>query len=85
MTKVLFLKHPNHGEVMAAFPELKERGGFYLTYAHVGQHSSAASEYLNECNVAAPAEYDDLLEELKGQGYHNLKVLKRKIKWECRS
>lgn len=43
-------------------------------YSHVGQHSEACEEYINECKQAKYNEYQDLLKELISLGY-NISVL----------
>jgi hypothetical protein len=54
------------GEITALFPKVKaDPQGNILSYAHIGQHS-AASPSLTRCKRATPAEYADLLTELKG-------------------
>jgi hypothetical protein len=52
--------------VTALFPKVKadDRGNI-LSYAAIGQHG-AASPTLIRCKRATPAEYADLLAELKG-------------------
>ncbi len=40
-----------------------------MSYQHVGQHGAASSELVRELRPATPAEYADLLAELKDIGY----------------
>jgi len=68
-------------EVTAIFPQLKFNKRIYgndmLTcYAHLGQHSSAHIEWVNECTIPAnESEYIGLKRELESIGY-NLKICK---------
>ena len=75
MTPVLFLKDKDGG-IFAYFPESEWVGNFKTSYAHIGQHSACSPEYAAECKEAAFNEYcHDLLPELIGQGYTDLKIL----------
>jgi hypothetical protein len=66
------------GDVFAIFPEETRTGAdrTKLTecYAHVGQHSEACEEYINECTPATPEQYKDLKQELESLGY-NLEII----------
>ena len=72
------------GELCAYFPtEEWDFSGIMITcYAHVGQHGGASRLWLQKGRLATPAEYADLLAELRGI-YENgedaviLKVYKR--------
>ena len=61
-----------HGEVLALFPTLPYKGntpwGYpYITcYAQVGQHGEALRSATQDGRLATPAEYADLLRELRG-------------------
>ena len=61
--------------VLAVFPEITNNG-YKLCYAHVGQHSEMAPEYVKDMPLADEAEYKDLFNELENLGY-NLWVLKQ--------
>ena len=81
-TKVKFVVFK--GELTALFPEelYNERvyGKKLITcYAHIGQHSSA-SRSLMRCKQAKKEQYQDLLNELKRQGYDNLHVINEEVK-----
>ena len=52
------------GDVTAVFPTITERAGF-LTYAHIGQHSAGSLGWYRQTRAAKPAEYADLLRELR--------------------
>lgn len=83
MTKVLFFDIPEtknyNGEILAIFPDIieKKQAGhiFYSCYAHLGQHSTAQDEFINNKKLASPDQYADLLKELVNQGYDDLKVM----------
>lgn len=64
------------GDVIALFPDQPEGRGlvnYYIardTYQHVGQHGAADYHgVVRDTKPAKPAEYRDLLRELKGVGY----------------
>lgn len=70
---VIFRKHYERGglgwEVTAAFPTLpSDSSDWYnfTVYAHVGQHGSASPDWFRKGRLASPAEYADLLAELRG-------------------
>lgn len=56
------------GDVTAVFPTLADdyAGQRFTVYAHVGQHSGGALDWYNSTRPARPAEYADLLAELRG-------------------
>lgn len=57
-------------EIMAVFPDLAERAGEVVAYAHVGQHFSVSREYvLSDTRPAAPSDYSALARELERIGY----------------
>ena len=77
MTKVIF--KILEGEIIALFPELAGDNNPYrtcLSYMHVGQHFAASVE-LSKLKSATPEKYMPLFYELVGQGYNDLKVVKR--------
>lgn len=78
MTNVKFYKEL--GGILAVFPEAKAKFNGYRTnnitcYSHIGQHSECNPDYLKGKQLASPEEYNDLLVELKGQGYDDLNVI----------
>jgi hypothetical protein len=92
MTPVLFRAERSgelKGLVTAVFPTMPaDAHGYQMTcYAHVGQHSGCSFEWFYGTRPATPAEYADLLTELKSIGYDDLKVCKRitrNMRDECR-
>jgi hypothetical protein len=89
-TLVKFRKDkPNQGNpdfnfenyITAVFPQLKWNKRLYgnemlTAYAHLGQHTGACIEWVNECtDPANESEYQPLLRELESIGY-NLKICK---------
>jgi len=84
LTKVIFignsddpaaLERGDYYEIMAVFPEQRERDGSYVCYAHIGQHSSACREYIEEGRLATPEEYRELESELSNVIGYNLDVI----------
>jgi len=74
MTRVKF--YIIKGEVLAYFPDIDgENKGNKTCYAHIGQHSACHPDYLKKGRLAHPDEYNDLLNELRGQGYDDLQIL----------
>lgn len=55
------------GTVTAVFPTLPGTSNYYTAtcYAHVGQHGVCSREWYNGTRAATPAEYADLLAELR--------------------
>ena len=86
-TPVIFRKWPKRegGDVIALFPTLVGDMSPYTcnSYEHVGQHGSAdPQEVVWATKPAKPAEYADLLEELKSIGYNDLVVYQKlQHKW----
>lgn len=75
MTKVKFYKQKD-GDILAVFPEeIFDNKGNITCYAHIGQHSACSKEYLKGLKLATPSEYNDLLDELIGQGYDDLRII----------
>ena len=72
--EVVFRKWED-GEVIALFPNEDEGRGMILSYMHMGQHSSADSEFIDDLEVASPREYASLKNELENQVGYNLIVL----------
>ncbi len=73
--KVQFFIEPT-GDVMAYFPTERWGAcdGTFTCYVHFGQHGACHPDYLKECTKADPVQYTELLAELKGLGYNNLKI-----------
>ena len=67
-TKVVFRKFKD-GQIIALFPELRERGGMVESYMHVGQHAAADPLIVHHTKPATPDEYRALAEELAAIGY----------------
>jgi hypothetical protein len=81
-TPVIFRKWPKKegGDVIALFPTLVGNMDPYTctSYMQIGQHSSAdPQEVVWATKPAKPAEYADLLEELKSIGYDDLVVYQK--------
>lgn len=62
-------------EVLAVFPELKEKPKFVMCYAHLGQHSSAHIDYVKGLEPATEEQYKGLKEELENLFEYNLEIL----------
>jgi len=69
MTKVIFKML--EGEVIALFPqEVNEvNSRWIMSYMHIGQHSDASKDLLQELPDATPDQYSDLKKELETLGY----------------
>lgn len=79
--ETVFLIHPKDPEIFAAFPKVMWNDRDYTTYAHGGQHSPACPEYLQECKLATPQQYEGLKNELETIVGYNLKIRKKMPKW----
>ena len=80
MTKVVFRKFKDDGEIIALFPEQRYNhiGYSINSYMHLGQHGAA--EYDHVIATSYPTkeyEYQPLLAELKSIGYDDLRVMQR--------
>lgn len=79
MTKVVFRKWRDTDDIIALFPEINAgNSGHCQSYEHIGQHGGA--DYMNviaRTRPASPAEYADLLAELRCIGYDDLAVRQR--------
>lgn len=77
-TKVKFVYHEENNDLFAVFTEQDRIGAdnmkLFNSYAHIGQHSDACEEYINESRQATEDEYKDLFNELESIGY-NLEVI----------
>lgn len=75
--RVIFRKFPYNGGVIALFPDqYNPRNGDIGSYMRNGQHAETAPDF-GDTKAADPYEYADLQAELVGQGYTNLKIVKR--------
>lgn len=69
------------GQIIALFPyEIETRDGLVNSYMHIGQHSAATLDLIQDTKLAEPSEYADLQKELEGIGY-NLDIRKR-VQWK---
>ena len=68
----------DRGGITAVFPTEPGdySGNSMMCYAHVGQHSSCSFGWYHITHAATPADYADLLAELKRIGY-KIKVYRR--------
>ena len=60
------------GEVDAVMPDLPGTIAWWkdcTCYAHIGQHSACALDWLRDTRPATPSEYKPLARELRGLGY----------------
>ena len=84
-TKVIFLIEKQEGDlpcnVFAYFPEIRstKEPGMFTSYAHLGQHSACHENYAKGCKQAEYVEYRELLRELIGQGYKDLRIMNTQI------
>lgn len=78
-TDVKFFVHKEDKEIYAFFPKEIEskkwnlKDGkiiFYLSYAHVGQHSGCCKKYTKESRPATQSERKALIKELESIGYN---------------
>lgn len=54
------------GDVTAVFPTIEGSPGEMSCYGHIGQHGSCTLGWYRQTRPALPAEYADLLRELRG-------------------
>ena len=75
-TKIMF-RREHYGEIVAIIDIWwNEANGEMTCYSHMSQHCGCTRDWVeNETSQAYPKEYRDLLDELKGQGYDNLKIV----------
>ena len=84
-TKVIFLIEKQEGDlpcdVFAYFPEIRstKEGGMFTCYSHIGQHSACHENYAKGCKRAEYREYRELLRELIGQGYKDLRIMNKQV------
>jgi hypothetical protein len=75
--RVIFRIFPHDGAVIALFPDqYNERNGNIGSYMEHGQHAETAPDF-GDTKAAEPHEYNFLLNELRRQGYANLRIVKR--------
>ena len=66
---VQFYVEPD-GTILAYFPRTLHNAMSMTCYAHIGQHSQAAPEYVRKLKKATPEQYADLKAELESIGYN---------------
>lgn len=78
-TEVMFRKTKQDKSIEAFFPyDIQDMKGNILSYAHLGQHSTACYDYLLFNTIPAKEDESvDLKKELESIGY-NLKIIKRR-------
>ena len=76
MDKVIFRKFMAGGDIIALLPDNPANFGNVDSYQHIGQHGEADTNIIYYTVPAKPAEYADLLAELKAIGYEP-KIYKR--------
>ena len=69
----VFFRKFEDGSIIALFRDLPDSKFFITSYMHIGQHSGARPELIDELQEASPKEYGDLKEELESIGY-NLEI-----------
>jgi len=70
VTKVVFRKFKDGGDVIALFPDQEEYGGRVVCYQIIGQHGSADYRgVMRSTRAAMRDEYLPLLRELTSLGY----------------
>lgn len=65
---VAFRKFPE-GDIIAFISDYPCNDGMVMSYQHIGQHSEASIELIDELEMASEDEYKDLLNELRNIGY----------------
>lgn len=65
---VSFRKFPD-GDIIALWDDNSASPGYITSYQHIGQHSAASPELLDELEAATSEEYQPLLDELESRGY----------------
>ena len=76
--KVIFRKFKD-GDIIALFPEEVTKNGYtVMSYMHMGQHSTTDYDsVVSGTKLAKESECSDLINELVGRGYTNLRVMKK--------
>ncbi len=79
MTKVVFRKFKQGGDIIALFLEQVNKANLTIgSYIHVGQHSDADCTGIITATIPAKeSEYAELLAELRSIGYDDIRVMKR--------
>lgn len=77
VTKVIFRKFKNHGDVIALFPEDATSYYDFSCYQHIGQHGMTDEGIISITELASPEEYASLFAELESHYGYNLKVYKK--------
>jgi hypothetical protein len=67
-----------NNEVIALFPTIGNNK-YIQSYMHVGQHSDACPELINELKPATKKQYSDLLNELISIGYTDIKIYNKYV------
>jgi len=64
---------PKHDELesecIAFLLDVDASPGWIMSYMHVGQHGEASIGFFNDCKLATPEQYADLMWELDDIGY----------------
>lgn len=81
MTKVIFRKFKDNGDVIALFPQVAFNENYYNdceSYMRIGQHGPCSISNIASITSAASAqEYKSLFNELVSIGYDDLKIFKK--------
>lgn len=79
MTKVIFRKWKDNGDIIAFFPDVDWGRGLIGSYMLLDQHAGTSyQQCLRDTVPASPEEYADLLAELKQIGYDDLVIRRRR-------
>lgn len=81
MTRVIFRKWKDSGNIIAFFPDTVNdcNYSFIMSYEHLGQHGEADyNGLLPLTKRATRVEYYPLLQELQSIGYDDLKIYYRR-------
>ena len=75
MIRVIFRKFVRENNIIAFFPDMKDRH-LIMSYMYIGQHGLADYDYcLGKTSIALKSEYKSLLNELISVGYTDLKIM----------
>ena len=79
MTKVVFRKFKQGGDIIVLFPEQVNKANLTIgSYMNVGQHSDAdCTGVITATTPAKESEYAELLAELRSIGYEDIRVMKQ--------
>lgn len=67
-------------QVTAIFPEIphNEYAGWYVCYAHIGQHDACDFRFTSKGRLATPEEYESLKRELESEPFgYKLRIYKK--------